>query len=192
MTAPYTSELQGTACRLLAMYRLLRQGGTFLLELSDTSSPAAVGLLYLLAASFGEVALCKPVAVAPASHRRFAVCWGLRRRSPPFAAALALALPHLSPAIPLVEAATILQDNHFLDLLRRSNKMCARPLSHSVSLPFYVSLSSIFSLFSLFFSVSISHTHSLWTSRARALSLSHVLLFSLAALLTVAGFWSLK
>ncbi|KAL0231797.1 hypothetical protein GEMRC1_011201 [Eukaryota sp. GEM-RC1] len=63
--------------QILSMFKILRNGGTFVLKVFDIFTPFTVSLLYYLYVSFRKFSIFKPVTSRPANSERYIICQGL-------------------------------------------------------------------------------------------------------------------
>ena len=97
-----TAEQEALMVRLLisetlAMFRVLRAGGSFVLKMFDANTAPTAAVLVWLHREFDEMTICKPASSRPANSERYAVARGLRRHRPA-AALAALARMHVAAA----------------------------------------------------------------------------------------------
>lgn len=64
--------------QVLAMLRILKTGGNFVLKVFDILTDFSVDLLYLLYLHFEKISICKPFSSRPANSERYIVCLNLQ------------------------------------------------------------------------------------------------------------------
>lgn len=68
-------------CQILIAISTLTEGGTFMVKLFDTVTSLSAQLLFILALSFNEITIFKPISSRPANAERYMVCKGLRKNA---------------------------------------------------------------------------------------------------------------
>ncbi|KAJ3332131.1 FtsJ methyltransferase domain-containing protein 2 [Kappamyces sp. JEL0680] len=68
--------------QILAMFRVLKKGGNFVVKLFDLLTDFSVELVYLLYLYFERISICKPFSSRPANSERYLVCLNLQEARP--------------------------------------------------------------------------------------------------------------
>ncbi|KAJ3109457.1 FtsJ methyltransferase domain-containing protein 2, partial [Physocladia obscura] len=62
---------------ILAMFKVLRRGGDFVIKTFELLTPFSVGLVYILYKSFKRISISKPFSSRPANSERYIICQDL-------------------------------------------------------------------------------------------------------------------
>jgi cap1 methyltransferase len=70
------------ACEILAMFKVLKKGGDFVIKVFDTITSSTIGLIYLLYLHFEKISMVKLLSSRPANSEKYVVCKGLQISKP--------------------------------------------------------------------------------------------------------------